>query len=164
MSLYIHFGVQFPLHWLLTCIPLYSFHCNLILVFRSTVSIAIWYLYFRSSLCCKICTLIFLHSFHCSHQILVFLLLQLSSLTTIFYSRKKKMIFNIIKQENYKFLVLTEYAIREKLLLLSSMPSIPLFFSCPLISSFSIPSILSSLCFPFSFFSCTSVFSFSDFG
>ena len=106
----------------------------------------------------------FLHSFHCSHQILVFLLLQLSSLTTIFYSQKKKMIFNIIKQENYKFLVLTEYAIREKLLLLSSMPSIPLFFSCPLISSSSIPSILSSLCFPFSFFSCTSVFSFSDFG
>jgi len=57
MSLYIHFGVQFPLHWLLTCIPLCSFCCNLILIFQkqsllqnlytsSTVSIAvIKYLY-----------------------------------------------------------------------------------------------------------------------
>ena len=45
---------------LLTCILLRSFHCNLILVFRS-------------SLHCKTWVLVFLHSFYCGRPILVFL-------------------------------------------------------------------------------------------
>ena len=65
--------------------------------------------------------------------------------------RKRKMIFNTIKQENYNFPVPTEYATEEKLLLLSSIPSIPFSSSC--LSTFSSSSTLSgscSFCFPFS--------------
>ena len=67
-----------------------SFALTCLLVFYSTVSVAIWYLYFRSSFCCKICTLVFLHSFSCSHLVLVFLLHHLSSLTSIFCLQKKQ--------------------------------------------------------------------------
>ena len=54
---------------------------------------------------------------------------------------------------------------REKLLLFSSTSSIPFFSFCPLTSSsFFAPSILSSLCFPFSLLFCTFIFSPLDFG
>ena len=68
-----------------------------------------------------------------------------------------------IKQEDYKIPVLTENATGNKLLLPSSTSSIPFSSSCsPTSSSSSAPSILSSLCFPFSFFSCISLSFLSD--
>ena len=60
---------------LLICIPLRSFRCNLILVFKSS---------FR----CKTWVLVFLYSFPCGRRLLVFLLHHLSSLTSIFCHRK----------------------------------------------------------------------------
>ena len=59
----------------LTCIPLRSFHCNLILVVKN-------------SLHCKTWVLVFLCSFPCGRRLLVFLLHQLSSLTAIFCHRE----------------------------------------------------------------------------
>ena len=49
--------------YLYTLWSVVSFALICLLVFCSIVSITIWYLYFRSSLCCKIHTLVFLHSF-----------------------------------------------------------------------------------------------------
>ena len=107
---------------LITCIPLCSFHCNLILVFRS-------------NLCCKICTLVFLCSppLQSSNTCILALLFIITHIH--FLPTEKTMIF--IKKENYKVLVSS---------------------SCPLTSlSSSAPSVLCSLCFPFSVFLCTSV-------
>ena len=71
-----------------------------------------------------------------------------------------------IKQEDYKIPVPTENATRNKLLFLSSTSSIPFSSSCSPTSSSSssAPSILSSLCFPFSFFPYISLSSLSDSG
>ena len=150
MSLYIHFGVQFPLHWLLTCIPLCSFCCNLILVCRS-------------SLCCKTYVLVFLCSFHRGCLILVFLFHYLSSLTSTSTHRSKEKIIFKKEKKHQKALVLTEYMTGEKLLPLFSTPSILSSSSCPPTSSSSSTlSILSSFCFPLSLLSCVSIFNPSD--
>ena len=65
---------------LLTCIPLCSFHCNLVLVFQN-------------SLCCKTWVLIFLHSFSYSHWLLVFLLHHGHHSHLLLSTEQKKMLF-----------------------------------------------------------------------
>ena len=127
---------------LLTCILLYSFHCNLILVFQ------------KQSLLQNLYTCI-LPQFPCGHPILVFLLHHLSSLTSIFCHRKNN---NIYQTRSYKIPVPTENTTREKLLFLSSIPSI-LFSSSCFLMFFSSSALfeLCSFCFLFFLLSCTSV-------
>ena len=93
---------------LLTCIPLCSFCCNLILIFKS-------------SLHCKTGVLVFLCSFSCGRRLLVFLLHHLSSLTSIFCYRENNIYWT---KKDYKIPVPTEYATREKLSSSSSTSSI----------------------------------------
>ena len=89
----------------------------------------------------------------CKHPILVFWCINYSHLHS-FIPTENKIKF---KRKNYKILVLTEYTTREKPLLPSSTPSIPLF-------SLSNLAILSSFYFSFSLLSCTSVSSPSNAG
>jgi len=146
-----------------------SFALNCLLVFRSTVSVAIWYLYSKAV---SVAELGYLYFSTASLVVVDYLYFvsSLSLLTPIFYSqekineiqKKKKLI-----KQNYKFPVLTEYATGENRLLPSSTPCIPLSSSCsPVSNSFSSfsPSNLSFLCFPFSLTPCTSVISPSDSG
>ena len=72
-----------------------------------------------------------------------------------FLPTEKTIIFD--KQENYKFLVLTEYVTGEKLLFSSFIPFILFFSFCPLTSFSSTPSSSYSLCFLFSLLPCTSI-------
>ena len=127
---------------LLTCILLRSFHCNLILVFKS-------------SLCYKAWVLVFLCSFPCDCQVLVFLLHHLSLLTPISATGR----ITFIKQRKiYKIPVPTDYVTGKKSPSPSSTPSIPVSSSCLLVSSSSsASSTLSSFCFPFSLLPCTSI-------
>jgi len=128
---------------LITCILLCSFHCNLILVFRS-------------SLCRKIRTLVFLCSPPLRSSNTCILASSFIITHIYFLLTEKTMIF--IKKENYKVLVLTEYMTGEKLLLFSFILSILFSSSCPLTSfSSSALSVFCSLCFFFSVLLSTSV-------
>ena len=135
---------------LFTCISLCSFCCNLILVFQKQsllqnlhTCIPLQFLLWSSNTC------ILASSFIITHIHVL--------------STEKTIVF--IKQANYKVLVPTEYMTREKLRLLSFIPSILFSSSCLLTSFFfSTPSSSYSLCFPFSLLLCTSVSSLLDSG
>ena len=117
---------------LLTCILFYSFHCSLILVFKS-------------SLCCKVYTLV--SSQRSLLQTSNICILGSSTIFTYIHFLTTENKWNS-KEKYYKILVLTEYATGEKLLLPSSISSAPAIFF--------------SLYFPFSLLFCTSVSSLLD--